>query len=95
MLSRTASRISRFLAAHRGLAGAALAWFDHHSEVDIQHAEEGLDSLEKYAAYYGYERMEVETIVEMTLRENVFIKRYFGELTLARTEAFGGLTGAS
>ena len=95
MLSRTASRISRFLSTHRGLEGAALAWFDHHSEVDIQHAEEGLDSLEKYAAYYGYDRAEVETIVEMTLRENVFIKRYFGELTFARTEAIGGLTGAS
>lgn len=84
MLSRTASRIAQFLKAHRGMADASLEWFTHHSEVDIQHAEEGLDSLVKYADYYQFAPDEADTIVEMTLRENVFIKRYFGELTLER-----------
>lgn len=84
MLSRVSSRIARFLASHRGLTPEALAWFTHHSEVDIQHAEEGLDSLEAYVDYYALGREEVETIVELTMRENVFIKRYFGELTIAR-----------
>lgn len=85
MLSRTASRIARFLGAHRGLSEPSLAWFTHHSEVDIQHAEQGLDSLVKYAAYYDFDPADAETIVEMTLRENVFIKRYFGALTIERT----------
>jgi pyrroloquinoline quinone (PQQ) biosynthesis protein C len=89
MLSRTASRIARFLKTHRGLNDQALEWFTHHSEVDIQHAEQGLDSLEKYAAYYDFSPEDALTIVEMTLRENVFIKRYFGELTLERTAAMG------
>ncbi|MFP5504110.1 MAG: iron-containing redox enzyme family protein, partial [Candidatus Sericytochromatia bacterium] len=84
MLSRVSSRIARFLASHRGLTAESLAWFTHHSEVDIQHAEEGLDSLEAYIDYYALGREEVETIVELTMRENVFIKRYFGELTIAR-----------
>lgn len=87
MLSRTASRIARFLAAHRGLPAESLAWFTHHAEVDIAHAEQGLDSLVKYVAYYGFSLEDAETIVEMTLRENVFVKRYFGELTLERTAA--------
>jgi hypothetical protein len=85
MLSRTASRISTFLAKHRGLDAQALAWFSHHSEVDIAHAEQGLESLEKYATYYHMDRNEAETIVEMTLRDNVFVKRYFGELTVTRS----------
>lgn len=84
MLSRTASRIARFLKAHREMSDQSLEWFTHHSEVDIQHAEEGLDSLVKYTEYYNFAPDEADTIVEMTLRENVFIKRYFGELTLSR-----------
>lgn len=84
MLSRTASRIARFLKAHREMSDESLEWFTHHSEVDIQHAEEGLNSLVKYTEYYQFAADEADTIVEMTLRENVFIKRYFGELTLSR-----------
>ncbi|MBI2467990.1 MAG: iron-containing redox enzyme family protein, partial [Candidatus Rokubacteria bacterium] len=80
MLARVAGRIARALARHRGLAPAALEWFTHHSEVDIRHAEEGLANLEAYLRYYEFPEAEALTIVEMTLRENVFVKRYFGAL---------------
>jgi heme oxygenase-like protein len=84
MLSRVASRIAAALARHRGLPPAALEWFTHHSEVDIGHAEQGLDNLESYVRYYGFTREDAFTIFEMTLRENVFIKRYFGAKALGR-----------
>ena len=84
MLSRVSGRIARALAAHRQLSAETLGWFTHHSEVDIQHAAQGLDDLVEYIDYYDFPEDDAFTIVEMALRENVFIKRYFGELTLAR-----------
>lgn len=84
MLSRVASRIARFLQEHRGLSERALAWFTHHSEVDIRHAEEGLDAVVEYVSFYGIPEPDLRSIIELTFRENVFIKRYFGEIALAR-----------
>jgi Iron-containing redox enzyme len=84
MLSRVAGRIAGALGRHRGLAPAALEWFTHHSEVDVRHAEQGLDTLEAYIRYYEIPEGDALAILEMTLRENVFIKRYFGERALAR-----------
>ena len=77
MLSRVSGRLARALAEHRGLPPSALTWFTHHSEVDIRHAEQGLDDLEAYVAYYDFRPDEALTIVELTLRENVFTRRYF------------------
>jgi pyrroloquinoline quinone (PQQ) biosynthesis protein C len=77
MLSRVSGRIARALGVHRGLPAAALAWFTHHSEVDVRHAEQGLADLESYVAYYELSRDEALTIVELALRENVFARRYF------------------
>jgi pyrroloquinoline quinone (PQQ) biosynthesis protein C len=82
MLSRVASRIARALQAHRDLSAKALEWFTHHSEVDIRHAEQGIDNLEAYVRYYEFSPEDAMTICEMTLRENVFVTRYFGELGL-------------
>lgn len=84
MLSRVASRIATALARHRGLSAGALSWFTHHSEVDIRHAEQGLDNLLSYVQYYELSDQDAMTICEMSLRENVFIKRYFGEKAVAR-----------
>lgn len=84
MLSRTARRLATALAAHRGLTPETLTWFTHHSEVDVRHAEQGLDDLVAYADYYEISDDEAFTICEMALRENVFVKRYFGELALGR-----------
>lgn len=80
MLSRLARRIGQALATYRGLPTESLAWFHHHSEVDIRHAEEGLDSVEQYLAYYEIEAEDLETILDITFRENIFIKRYFADL---------------
>ncbi|HEY0319631.1 MAG TPA: iron-containing redox enzyme family protein [Pyrinomonadaceae bacterium] len=78
VLSRLASRIAGFLHEHRRLPQTALEWFHHHSEVDLRHAEEGLDAVAAYASFYEIETEDAETILGVTFRENVFIKRYFG-----------------
>jgi hypothetical protein len=78
MLSRLASRIHHALRDHRRLPLQALEWFSHHSEVDQRHAEEGLDAVAAYAHFYEIDPEDAETILEVTFRENVFIKRYFG-----------------
>jgi hypothetical protein len=84
MLSRVASRIARALVAHRRLPSATVRWFTYHSEVDIEHAEQGLGNLDAYIAYYNIEVEEALTIAEIAMRENVFIRRYCGEDALGR-----------
>ena len=84
MLSRTASRIARFLTAHRVIADEHLIWFAHHAEVDIQHAQEGFQLIEDYLAYYDFAEDEARDIIAASLRENAFIKRYFGVDAAAR-----------
>lgn len=77
MLSRVAGRMAAALARHRGLTPPVLAWFTHHADVDIAHAEQGLDAIETYVRYYALGDDEALTIVDVTLRENVFRRRYF------------------
>jgi hypothetical protein len=77
MLSCVAGRLARALAHHRGLRRGALTWFTHHCEVDVRHAGQGLADLDAYVRDYGFEEEEALTIVELTLRENVFARRYF------------------
>ncbi len=84
MLSRTASRIAHFLSRHRHLPNESLIWFYHHSEVDKRHAEEGLDAVVNYIEFYDFDPTDVQSIIELTFRENVFVKRYFGEFALAQ-----------
>jgi hypothetical protein len=87
MLARLAGRIAAFLARHRGLGPAALRWWTEHADVDVQHAAEGLADLETYAHYYGLADEDGLAIAELTLRENVFLRRYFREGTLAGAPA--------
>jgi hypothetical protein len=87
MLSRIAGRVAAALATHRGLSARTLTWWTEHAEVDRQHAEEGLDDLETYVRFYELDPEDALTIVEMTLRENVFVKRYLGERAAARSRA--------
>lgn len=84
MLSRLSSRIGNALRTHRGLPPDRLEWFYHHSEVDIRHAEEGVTSVVDYVSYYDIDADELETILDITFRENIFIKRYFGAIALAQ-----------
>jgi hypothetical protein len=90
MLARVAERIGAFLALHRGLGPVALRWWTEHADVDVQHAAEGLADLETYASYYGLGDEDGLAIVELTLRENVFLRRYFREAALAAVPAGAG-----
>ncbi len=85
MLCRVSSRVARFLRVHGGIPEEQLIWFALHSEVDIQHAEEGLDSIAEYVDYHGFDEDEARDIIEAALRENLFIKRYFGPHAAARS----------
>lgn len=87
MLSRLASRTARALRDYRKLPAHALEWFYHHSQVDLRHAEEGLDAVAAYARFYELDDADAETILEVTFRENVFIKRYFGAGVSVHAEA--------
>ena len=78
MLSRLATRIGDFLVKHRGIARDKLLWFYFHSEKDIQHAEEALDTLADYLAYYDIPSEDLQAVIEVCFRENIFIRRYFG-----------------
>lgn len=84
MLGRTARRLATALAAHRGLTPETLEWFAYRSEVDPRHSEQGLDDLVAYADHYDLSDDDAFAICEMALRENVFMKRYFGELALGK-----------
>ena len=86
MLSRVADRIAIALATHRTLGSRAIEWFTHHGTVDVGHAEEGLRNLDSYIGYYEVDERDATTILEMTTRENVFIKRYFAGVTSTHAE---------
>ena len=86
MLSRLSTRIGSALEKHMGISKENLEWFYHHSEVDIQHAEEGLDAIENFLSYYEIDEDTLETVLEITFRENIFIKHYFGEKALAESK---------
>jgi hypothetical protein len=86
MLARLATRIARFLHTHRQLSSGSLQWFSHHSEVDLRHAEEGLDSVVEYLRAYEFDESHATSLLEITFRENPFLKRYFGESVLAEAE---------
>ncbi len=83
MLSRISTPIATALKEHRGLSPEAVEWFTHHSEVDIEHAEEAFVTLDDYVAHYDIDHDDAKTIADMVSRENLFIKRYFGTIELA------------
>jgi hypothetical protein len=90
MLSQLAGRMADFLAAHRNLSRENLRWFHHHGEVDLRHAAEGLQAVIDYTEFYEFDRADAEIILDVTFRENVFIKRYFGAPRCARQAEVSG-----
>ena len=76
MLSRLAGRMAAALSTHRGLEATRLTWFSHHAEVDVRHAEEGLDSIQDYVEHHRIGSEDAAALLDMALRENVFIRRY-------------------
>ncbi len=77
MLARESRHMGTALKHYLGLEEKDLEWFYHHSEVDIAHAEQGLDTLVDYLTYFKIDDETVRTVAEITFRENVFLKRYF------------------
>ena len=58
-LAHHAGRLAEALAAHYGLPRASLQWFALHSEVDVRHAEDGLEVARAYLAEKGYDTDEI------------------------------------
>ncbi|MEC9073024.1 MAG: iron-containing redox enzyme family protein [Myxococcota bacterium] len=81
-LARVSTPIANALASHRGLDEDTLIWFRHHSEVDIQHAEEALDTLVDYVQYYEFSEAEAAGLIDAVMADNVMLKRYFAPLEL-------------
>lgn len=79
MLSRLASRIGNFLVKHRGCKKEDLLWLFYHSEKDIQHAEEALDTIVEFVDYYKVSSEDLKLIIDGAFRENIFIKHYFAK----------------
>lgn len=77
MLSRVAERLAAGLSRHLGLDHEALAWLHHHAEVDLGHAEQGLDAIAAHALHYGIDDEDADAIVETALAGNPFLLRYF------------------
>ncbi len=77
-LARMSRPFGEALQAILGLNGHDLEWFFHHSEVDIQHAEEGLAVLASFVEEFSVDRDTLQNIAEITFRDNIFLKRYFG-----------------
>jgi hypothetical protein len=78
MLSQIASEMAGFLRAHRGLPETALAWFTHHAEVDVAHAEQGMDAVAEYVDHYRFGLADASVIADAALEQNIFLARYFG-----------------
>ncbi len=77
MLSRCSGPIAAALLGHYALPKRALQWFELHSEVDIRHAEEGLQVVLDYLNFHQITDSSFEHILHATFRGNVFSRRYF------------------
>ncbi|MEB3186506.1 MAG: iron-containing redox enzyme family protein [bacterium] len=75
-LARTTGRFAALLEAHGGWPPDALGWFHHHSEVDLQHAEEGFSHVAAFVAHHRIPDDEAWMLIDMALRGNVFLARY-------------------
>ena len=77
MLSRVAATLAVGLSRHLGLDDESLAWLHHHAEVDVGHAEQGLDAIVAYARHYGIDGGDTVAVVDTALAGNPFLARYF------------------
>jgi muconate cycloisomerase len=89
MLSRCSSEIASALTDRYGFAKPALHWFELHSEVDIRHAEEGVEVVRDYLGFHQISDDLFKQIARITLGDNLFVRHYFPpgsrRLTRART----------
>lgn len=80
-LAHHAGRLAEVLAVHYGLPRASLQWFDLHAEVDIRHAEEGLDVACAYLAEHGLDEPAFARVCQLTFAQNPVIRAYFPDET--------------
>jgi len=76
MLARCSGKIADALAGHYAIPKASLSWFELHSEVDIRHAEEGLNVIADYLAFHQISDASFE-IIQRAALDRVFTKHYF------------------
>src|SRR5207253_2157682 len=68
MLSRCSEPIAAALLSHYALPKRALQWFELHSDVDIRHAEEGLQVVLDYLNFHQITDSSFEHILHATFR---------------------------
>ena len=86
LLSRYAASIGAALHEQYGLTRQTVRWFALHAEADIRHAEEGLQVIADFLAFYRIGKEEFEKIHRATFHTNMFLKRYFPKaLSTTRT----------
>ena len=76
-LSRYSSKIASALVEHYGVSEDDLEWFVLHGEVDIRHAEEGIDTVADYIAFHQVEDSRFEDVLRTAFAQNVLRQRYF------------------
>ena len=76
-LARLGNPIAKALNTHAGMDWHALEWFTLHAELDVRHAEEGLSAVVAFVEFFGLDLEDVQTIVDLTFRQNVLLRRYF------------------
>jgi hypothetical protein len=84
-----APRCLKFLHEHRGIGPDGLAWFGHQVEAGQARAEETLDQVAAYLAYYEIDAAEAQPVVDGVLRGNVFLERYFGPVAVPAAASLG------
>jgi pyrroloquinoline quinone (PQQ) biosynthesis protein C len=76
-LSRTARSLGEAFQSLLSLETSDLEWFFHHSEVDIEHAQQGLEVLEAFVTEFAVDLDTLQNIAEITFRDNIYLKRYW------------------
>lgn len=94
MLSRCSSEIASALTRHYGFPAASLRWFELHSEVDLRHAEEGIEVVRDYLAFHGIDDDLLERIAGLTLGDRLFARHYFPAASRRKTRMRSGPAGA-
>ena len=77
LLSRCSGKIANALQQHYSYPKQSVHWFELHSEVDIRHAEEGIEVIQDYLTFHRIDDADFTRILQVTFGENVFLKRYF------------------
>jgi pyrroloquinoline quinone (PQQ) biosynthesis protein C len=76
-LSRVAGRMAIAIEQHWGLSPSTLRWFTLHATVDVRHAREAVDAVAEFVDFYDVDHTDLQTIIELTFRQNVLVRRYF------------------